>query len=229
MPSPGDSGRSTARPEPESAGASPRQQSIFFPPRLSAAPAALAGERRDGPAPPGTTLVLDLETKVGFDQLRRRSQISEMGVSVAVTYAYADDRFRTYLEPDIPDLLMDLYSASRIVGFNIRRFDYEVLRGYTRRALEELPTLDLLDDVEEALGHRVSLENLIRHTLDISKSGDGGRAIQWFREGDWSRLERYCIEDVRATRALYEHGREEGRVWYGDRRSDAPRPIPVRW
>ena len=226
MPSPGDGGRSGPQRPISSLS---RQESLFFPPRLSAAPAGLAGSRREGPVPAGSVLVLDLETKVGFDRLRRRAQIRDMGVSVAVTYAYDDDRYRSYFEEDIPDLLMDLYSAARIIGFTIRRFDYEVLRGYTRRTLEELPTLDLLDDVEAALGHRVSLDNLLRHTLHTSKTADGSRAIQWFESREWRRLERYCIEDVRATKALYEHGRDEGSVLYRDRRRRCPRSVAVPW
>ena len=226
MPRPGGGGAS-APDKPETPAS--RQESLFFPPKLAPAPAGVATCPREGPVPSGATLVLDLETKLGFDQLRRRTQIRDMGVSVGVTYAYEDDRYRTYFEQDIPELLIDIFSASRIIGFNIRRFDYEVLRGYTRRALEKLPTVDLLDDVERALGHRVSLDNLLRNTLRTSKSGDGGRAIQWFQEGQWARLERYCIEDVRTTKALYEHGREEGFVRYWDRRRRAPREIPVSW
>ena len=148
---------------------------------------------------------------------------------MAVVYAYADDEFRVYFEEDVPDLIDDLFRASRVVGFNIRRFDYEVLRGTTARPLEDLPTLDLLDEVERAIGHRVSLDSLLRETLRISKTGDGSQAVRWVEEGEWSKLEKYCIEDVRATKALYEHGRDEGSVSFLDRRRRAVRTIPASW
>jgi DEAD/DEAH box helicase domain-containing protein len=188
-----------------------------------------AASRAVSPVPAGTEIVLDLETKVGFDQVRGRAGIPEMGVSVAVTYAYGDDQFRTYREADVPDLLEDLQAASRVIGFNIRRFDFRVLEGYTTYPLERIPILDLLEDIQERIGHRVSLDNLLQHTLGTSKSGDGERAIQWFQDGQWRKLERYCLEDVRATKALYEFGQAQGHVSYWDRRRRRSGRIIVEW
>ena len=166
-----------------------QQASLLF----SGGPSALQeSSRRIPPVPSGSQLILDLETKVGFDQIRGRSGIRDMGMSVAVTYAYADDRFRTYFEEDAPLLIEDLFAASRTIGFNIRRFDYEVLRAYTRRTVRNLPTLDLLDEIQMAAGHRVSLDSLLKQTLQIGKAGHGGMAIDWYQSGDWERLEEYC-------------------------------------
>ena len=172
---------------------------------------------------------MDLETKVGFDQIRGRSKIREMGVSIAVTYSYGDDRFRTYFEKDIPLLLEDLFSASRTIGFNIRRFDYEVLRGYTSRPVGRLHTLDLLEEVQQAAGHRVSLGSLLEETLHTSKAGHGSQAIDWYENGEWERLEAYCREDVRATKTLYEHGHKHRTVSFWDRREHRARSVPVHW
>ena len=59
----------------------------------------------------------------------------------------------------------------------------------------ELPTLDLLQVVQEALGHQLSLDHLARETLGVrGKSGDGLQALDWYRRGQWRRLERYCLE-----------------------------------
>lgn len=202
---------------------------------------AWATPRRVSPIPPGSQVILDLETKVGFDQLggsstrspqspqSLRSKIREMGISIGVTYAYADDSYRTYFEEDTPHLVEDLFSASRTIGFNIRRFDYEVLRRYTRRPLKDLPTLDLLEEVHRVAGHRVSLGSLLKGTLRTSKAGDGMKAIEWYRQGEWKRLEKYCREDVRATKALYEHGRKHGRVAFWDRRQRRQRSVRVHW
>ena len=170
-------------------GAAHRQGALTFPAAPGRAPDR---DRRIPPVPAGSQLIMDLETKIGIDQIRGRAKIREMGISVAVTYAYADDRFRTYCEDDAPLLIEDLFGASRTIGFNVRRFDYEVLRGYTRRPLGKLPTLDLLDEVEREAGHRISLGSLLQETLRISKAGDGGMAIGWYRNGDWKRLEKYC-------------------------------------
>ena len=203
-----------------------QQASLLF----SGGPSALQEtSRRIPPVPSGSQLILDLETKVGFDQIRGRSGIRGMGMSVAVTYAYADDRFRTYFEQDAHLLIEDLFAASRTIGFNIRRFDYEVLRAYTRRTIRNLPTLDLLDEIQLAAGHRVSLESLLKQTLQIGKAGHGGMAIDWYESGDWKRLEEYCRQDVRVTKALYEYGRRSGSVSFWDRRRARARSVSVRW
>ena len=196
------------------------QESLLFP---------TSGRAAVPPVPSGTELILDLETKIGFDEIRGRSRIRQMGISVAVTYAYADDRFRTYFENDAAHLVEDLFSASRTIGFNVLRFDYEVLKGYTRRLLHRLPTLDLLDEVRRAAGHRISLDSLLQETLGTSKAGHGAMAIDWYQNGDWERLEEYCREDVAATKALFEHGRRHGSVSFWDRRQGRARSIPVHW
>lgn len=202
-----------------------RQGSLLFPEGSRGA----SPGRRVPPVPAGTQLILDLETKVGFDEIRGRSRIREMGVSIAVAYSYGDDRYRSYFEEDVPLLVEDLFAASRIIGFNVRRFDYEVLRGYTQRPLGKLSTLDLLEEVQQAAGHRVSLGSLLEETLQASKAGHGSQAIDWYRQGAWKRLEEYCREDVRATKALYEHGRRHGSVSFWDRREHRVRSVPVRW
>ena len=136
---------------------------------------------------------------------------------------------RTYFEKDIPLLLEDLFSASRTIGFNIRRFDYEVLRGYTSRPVGGLQTLDLLEEVQQAAGHRVSLGSLLEETLHTSKAGHGSQAIDWYENGEWERLEAYCREDVRATKTLYEHGCKHRTVSFWDRREHRARSVPVHW
>ena len=53
-----------------------------------------------------------------------------------------------------------LRAADRVVGYNIKGFDYEVLRGYTDEDLQKLPTFDMMYDLEDRLGFRPKLESV---------------------------------------------------------------------
>ena len=48
--------------------------------------------------------------------------------------------------------------------------------------------------------------------------------MQYYRAGDWERLERYCLEDVKLTRDLYEYARKHGQLLFqkGPRRAPVP-------
>ncbi len=111
------------------------------------------------------TAFFDLETQHSFDQVGGRSHIRDLKLSAAVLYSTADNAYHHYLEADVNRLIADLRSAELVVGFNVVRFDYEVLRAYTLDPLNDLPTVDMLDQIYRKLGFRVSLDNLAGATL----------------------------------------------------------------
>jgi len=136
-------------------------------------------------------------------------------MSVGCVYDLEAQAYRDYREPEIPALLEDLRSASLVVGFNIRSFDYEVLSAYVpREAWDAIPTLDLLEAVRAKLGRRVRLDDLAKATLGKAKLADGVEAVRWFRAGDFDSLIAYCRRDVEVTRELWEFGRRHGYVLF---------------
>src|SRR5213594_2286861 len=50
------------------------------------------------------------------------------------------------------------------IGVNYLRFDYEVLHGYTAFDLRQLPTLDLMLELQNQLQHRLSLDSIATAT-----------------------------------------------------------------
>src|SRR4029078_2629021 len=80
--------------------------------------------------------------------------IAAMKIALAVTYDERRDSFRAYHEKDVNALLLDLLTADRVVGYNIDRFDIEVLRGYTGRDLSHIRARDMLAASHPALGFR---------------------------------------------------------------------------
>jgi len=115
-----------------------------------------------------------------------------------------------------------------VVGYNVLRFDYEVLRAYTDDPLSDLPTVDMLQDLYRTLGWRPKLDDVAAATLQERKSADGLQAVRWFRQGELNKVMAYCRRDVEVTYRVYEFGQRYGYVQYHDRRWRAHR-VPVKW
>ena len=75
-------------------------------------------------------LVLDIETQRSAEEVGGWDNCDRMGLAVAVTQDLETGEIRVYTEADVEDLLADLTAAACIIGFNLRRFDFGVLRGY---------------------------------------------------------------------------------------------------
>lgn len=95
--------------------------------------------------------------------------------------------------------------------------------------LSKIPVLDIFDDVTRVLGHRMGLDALSKATLGAQKLGHGLDSLVWYREGNWEQLEKYCLQDVRLTRDLYEYGKKHGHLLF-DSIVDGKRvSVPVKW
>lgn len=158
-------------------------------------------------------LVFDLETQKLAEEVGGWSNIPKMLLSLAVTYSEASG-FQTFTEKNVDELIEKLMSADLVVGFNHVSFDYSVLSAYTSQNLRELNNLDLMVDAKNRLGFRLSLNHFAEHTLGLNKSGSGLDAARWFKEGRMDLIEKYCRDDVKITRDLYEFGRDRGYVKY---------------
>ena len=176
------------------------------------------------------TLVFDLETKRLADEVGGWNHIDRMGLSAAVTYHVEDDHWSLFKEEDVVSLLDELVSASKVIGFNVVRFDYTVLRPYglsVDRSLVE-KTADMLADISLALGFRVSLNHVAEATLGESKSANGLAAVEWYKKGEIDKVLAYCKQDVWVTYRLWKHGRDHSHIFRRDR-SGSKRKIPVSW
>ncbi len=164
----------------------------------------------------GRILFFDVETRRSASDVGGWNNISKMGLALAVVYDLQKDEYRTYFEKDLDRLLVDLLTADLVVGFNIDRFDIEVLRGYTDKDLSKIKTLDMLKHISNKLGFRLSLAHLAEATLKESKSADGMQSLQWFKEGRLDLIEKYCRKDVEITQRLYDFGKGKGYILYRD-------------
>ncbi len=156
----------------------------------------------------------DLETQKSAEDVGGWNNIRDMRMSVGVTYSTARGEYRIYAEKEVDDLIKELMRADLVVGFNNLRFDYEVLHGYTVMDLKQIPTLDMLVDLQKALQHRLSLDSVANASLGVEKTAEGLQAIKWFREGKLMEIAEYCCYDVKITKLVHEFGAENKQVFY---------------
>lgn len=173
-------------------------------------------------------VVFDLETQREFAEVGGVHNRHLLGISVIGAYDSASDAFRSFRESEVFAFAKLLREADLVVGFNIIHFDLPVLQPYIPLDTTKLPTLDLMRDLEHMLGHRVSLDACAEATLGEKKSGHGLEAIQWYRQGKFDLLTKYCLDDVRLTRDLHEYGKTHGQIFFTGK-DGAKRAVPVTW
>ncbi len=170
--------------------------------------------------------VFDLETQKSAEEVGGWSAARFMRVAVAAVWDSVEARTFTYDEAHVQELLDHLKRADLIVGYNVRRFDYEVLRGYTFESVQEWPTLDLLEEVQRHARVRLKLDTLCRGTLGAEKSADGLQSIEWFKSGRMDLVTDYCVKDVELTRDLLLFALRHGYLLY-DRKNAGRVRIPM--
>jgi DEAD/DEAH box helicase domain-containing protein len=157
----------------------------------------------------------DLESQNLFQDVGGRDNIDKLLVACAVTWSTQKNDFSVYWEKDVPKLIEELKTATKVIGFNLRGFDYQVLQPYTPETrFASLPTLDLLLDLQMILGFSISLDSIASATLGTTKSADGVQSVVWFRNGELDKVAEYCKLDVDITRQVFEFGRDNGYIFY---------------
>ncbi|KKU88913.1 MAG: hypothetical protein UY18_C0007G0011 [Microgenomates group bacterium GW2011_GWF2_47_9] len=165
-------------------------------------------------------VVFDVETKKAFDDVGGFFP-AKLGVSVAGVYFRDDEEtrefYKAYREEEFPEMFRLFERAERIVGFNSINFDMPALSPYYVGNLLDMPNLDIMVEIEKVVGHRVSLDAVAKETLGEQKIGHGLDAITYYNEGDWESLEKYCLQDVKVTKELYDVGVKQGKLSFKDK------------
>ncbi len=169
-------------------------------------------------------VVFDIETQYTF---RDYTDHKKLGVSVVAAYDYTDEHMYVFTEDELSGFFSLLERASYIVGYNIRSFDLPVLQAYYPGNIATLPVFDMLEDIRDKIGRRISLNDLAGATLNVKKSGMGLMAIDYYREGRIDELKQYCADDVAITRDLFNHGIANNEVFYKNEMGKIP--IKVKW
>jgi DEAD/DEAH box helicase domain-containing protein len=175
-------------------------------------------------------LVVDVETQKLVQEVGGWDHVDKLGISIACAYDSKTDQFLTFHEKDLRELIHLCYERL-VVGYNIRGFDLPVMVPYGLE-IAKVDVFDILYDLEALTRQRyLKLEAVARGTLGTGKSADGLLAVEWWKTGQVQKIIDYCLQDVKVTRDVFQHGRQNGFVKI-QRSENAETPatqVAVQW
>jgi DEAD/DEAH box helicase domain-containing protein len=156
-------------------------------------------------------VVFDLETRNIFSEVGS-SDPTALDISVVGVYDFRTDSYSSYFQEDFHLLWPLLEKADMLIGYNSNHFDIPILNKYYHGDLNSIKSLDLLEEIKNSLGRRVSLDRVADGTLNKGKIGHGLQAIEWWKKGDFESLKKYCLEDVKLTKEVYEYALKNNKL-----------------
>jgi DEAD/DEAH box helicase domain-containing protein len=166
-------------------------------------------------------IVFDLETQepVGPEG------VLAMNISVATVYDSETDTYTTVAIDEIDQLWPIIEQADALVGYNSNHFDIPLLNKYYPGDLTQIKSIDILEDIKLALGRRLRLDSVAQATIGAKKSADGLQAVRWWHEGKIDEIKKYCEQDVRVTKEVFEYARQHGHIKFKD--GTKKRELPI--
>jgi len=160
-------------------------------------------------------IVIDIETRNIFQDVGTNDP-KDLDISVVCLYDYDTDSYQSFLQEDLGKLWPILETADMLITFNGDHFDIPLLDKYYHGDLTKIKSLDLLKEIKNSLGRRIKLDTIAEATLGKKKSGHGLEAITWWKNGEIDKIIKYCIDDVKITKEVYEYAMKNGHLKYKD-------------
>lgn len=160
-------------------------------------------------------ITFDIETRNIFADVNS-TESTALDISVVCIHDSKTDEYSSYLQEDLPKLWPILEQADMLITFNGDHFDIPLLNKYYSGDLRKIKSLDLLVEVRNSLGRRIKLDTIAEATLGTHKSGHGLQAVEWWKTGEIDKIIKYCIEDVKITKQLYDYALANGKLKYKD-------------
>lgn len=160
-------------------------------------------------------VTFDIETANAFPTLSR-GDYSRMEISVVGIHDSDTGELTSYTKEEFSQLWPIIERADMLIGFNSDSFDIPILNRYYPGDLTKIRSLDLLTEVYNVLGRRIRLQSLAEGTLGIGKSGNGLEAVEWWQQGEYEKVRKYCMDDVKITRQIYDYAVKHGKLKYKD-------------
>lgn len=158
-------------------------------------------------------ITFDIETRNIFQDVGSNDPTA-LDISVVGAHDSSTGQYTSYLQEDLNKLWPLMESADALVTWNGDHFDIPLLNKYYPGDLSHIRSIDLMREVQKVLGRRLKLDTVGEATLGRNKSGHGLDAIEWWKTGEIDKIIKYCIEDVRLTRELYEYALANGHLKY---------------
>ena len=161
-------------------------------------------------------ITFDIETKNTFEDVGSNDAV-DLDISLLCTHDSETDEYDTFMHDDLDRLWPLLEKADMLIGYNSDHFDIPLLNKYYHGDLTKIRSLDILKEIKNSTGRRFKLDSVAEATLGTNKSGDGLDAIKWWNSGEIDKIKKYCLDDVRITKEVYDYAREHGKLKYKDK------------
>lgn len=158
-------------------------------------------------------ITLDIETQNFFEDVGSNDP-ADLDISVVCIHDSLDDSYKSFTVNDLRALWPILEQADILVTWNGDHFDIPLLNKYYTGDLNKIKSLDLMKEIQLVLGRRLKLDTVAGATLGIAKSGNGMEAVEWWRKGEIDKIIKYCTDDVRITKDIYEYALQNNHIKY---------------
>jgi uncharacterized protein YprB with RNaseH-like and TPR domain len=156
-------------------------------------------------------IVFDIETKNIFQDVGSNNP-ADLSISVVGIYNYETDSYKAYLEEDFGELWKVIENTDTLITFNGDHFDIPLLNKYYAGDLFKIKSVDILKEMQKSAGRRMKLDQIAEGTLGVKKSGHGLDAIRWWKSGEIDKIIKYCLDDVKITKEVYEYALKNGKL-----------------
>jgi DEAD/DEAH box helicase domain-containing protein len=160
-------------------------------------------------------IIFDIETSNLFTDVGS-SDAADLDLSVVCIYDTETEKYSSYFQEELKDLWPILEKADMLIGYNSDHFDIPLLNKYYSGDLTKIKSLDILKEIKNSLGRRLKLDTIAEATLGTNKSGNGLEAVVWWKQGKKEEVKKYCMDDVKITREIYEYAMKNGHLKYKD-------------
>ncbi len=169
-------------------------------------------------------IIFDLETQNIFQDVGS-SDPAALDISVGSFYDSATDKYLTLSVDEISKAWPLLEQADALVGYNSNHFDIPLLNKYYPGDLTQIKSIDILESIRESLGRRLRLDSIAEATIGAKKSANGLQAVRWWKEGKIDEIKKYCEQDVKVTKKVFDYALNHGHVKFKD--GSRKREIPL--
>ena len=171
-------------------------------------------------------IVFDLETQNIFQEVGS-SDPADLDISVGSFYDSATDTYLTVSVDEIAKAWPLLEQADALVGYNSNHFDIPLLNKYYPGDLTHIKSIDILDSIRKSLGRRLRLDSVAQATVGAKKSADGLQAVRWWKEGKIEEIKKYCEQDVKVTKKVFDYALKNGHVKFKDGSRNREIPLDI--
>src|SRR3989344_7483286 len=93
------------------------------------------------------------------------SNPTDLTIALVCIHDSETGEYKSFLEPELPQLWKILENIDLLVGYNSDHFDIPLLNKYYHGDLTKIRSLDILKEIKNTYGRRMRLDQLTEGTL----------------------------------------------------------------